>query len=181
MTSGPRTSESVSADGARSPVAASRAEPRSPSAWSERGPLLCLAALGLLISAYLGAVQLRLIAQPWDPIFGHASSDRVLHSFIERYLPVPDAVLGVFGYAADLITGGLGGSDRWREWPGIVLLFGLVIFGLALVSTLLIMMQTFYLHAWCTLCLCSALLSLVIYALGSHEVFATIGHMLRSR
>jgi uncharacterized membrane protein len=154
---------------------------RSPSAWSERVPLLCLAALGLLISAYLGAVQVGAIAQPWDPIFGNASSIRVLHSIPPRYLPIPDAILGVFGYAADLIVGGIGGRERWRYWPGLVLLFGLVIFGLALVSVLLILMQTLYLHTWCTLCLCSALISLAIYALGSHEVLFTIRHLLRLR
>ncbi len=152
---------------------------RSPSAWRERLPILGLAVLGLLISAYLGAVQLGLIAQPWDPIFGSASSDRVLHSVIDRYLPIPDAVLGVFGYGADIITGALGGRDRWRTWPAITLLFGLVIFGLALVSTLLIFMQTFYLHAWCTLCLGSALISLAVYALGIREPLATLRYQLR--
>ena len=150
---------------------------RSPSAWRERLPILGLAALGLFISAYLSLVQIGVLPHAWDPIFGSASSDRVLlHSILA---PLPDAVLGVLGYCADIITGALGGRNRWRTWPSMTLLFGLVIFGLALVSVLLILLQTLYMHTWCTLCLCSALISLVIFGLGVHEPLATLGYQLR--
>lgn len=39
--------------------------------------------------------------------FGNGS-ERVLNSFISKMLPVPDALLGAFGYVLDVVTGVIG-------------------------------------------------------------------------
>ncbi len=134
--------------------------PSSPSRLGARLPVAALAAAGFAIAAYLTACQLGLVAQPWDPLFGPASSERVLHSALARALPVPDAALGMVGYAAELATDLAGGPDRWRTHPWLVLLFGVVAAGLALVGLALIGVQILVVHSGCTLCLASALLSI---------------------
>lgn len=149
----------------------------NPSAWRDRLPVIGLAALGLVVACLLATFQLGLIPAVWDPIFGSASSARVVESPIAHLLPIPDALLGVFGYLADLVLGAAGGQQRWRTHPRLVLLFGLVITSLALVGILLILMQALYLHAWCTLCLASALLSVTIFAWGISEPLASVGYL----
>jgi uncharacterized membrane protein len=121
--------------------------------------MAALASVGLAVAAYLAACQLGL-ARPWDPIFGLASSARVLHSALARALPVPDAVLGTAGSAAEIVTGLAGGRTRWRTHPWLVLSFGAVAAGLALVGIGLIGMQVLFVHSACTLCLASALVSI---------------------
>lgn len=135
--------------------------PLSPSRWTARLPVAALASVGFAIAAYLTACQLGLAA-PWDPIFGPAGSERVLHSALARALPVPDAALGMLGYAAELVADLAGGGRRWRTHPWLVLLFGAVVAGLALVGLALIGVQVFVVHSGCTLCLASALLSIGI-------------------
>lgn len=51
--------------------------------------------------------------------------------------------------------------------------------GMALVSLLLFVMQAFVVHAFCALCLSSAAISLIIYILGLHEVFAAFSVFAR--
>ncbi len=151
----------------------------NPSAWSERLPLLILALLGFGISLYLALFQFGVLANVWDPFFGSASSRAVLHSVVERYLPVPDASLGALGYTADVVTGGLGGRDRWRAMPWIVLLFGATIAALGAVSTLLIIIQGTVVRQWCTLCLCSAAISIIILGIGFGETLAALQQVKR--
>lgn len=149
----------------------------NPSRWRERLPLAALAAVGLGISVYLAAYQLGAVAAPWDPVFGPASSGRVLHSALSRALPVPDAALGAVAYAAEIVTGLAGGTERWRTHPWIVLAFGAVAAALGLVSIALIVMQVAVVRAGCTLCLCSAAISLTVavsVAVGG-EVQAAVG------
>ncbi len=144
----------------------------NPSAWRERVPLLSLAAVGLMISCALTAYQVGLIAMPWDPVFGAASSAQVIHSPISRLLPIPDASLGAFGYAAEFAVGAIGGETRWRTRPGVVLLFGLIAFGLGFVSLLLLIMQGAVVHSWCFLCLVSAGISIFLSSSVPGEVLA---------
>jgi uncharacterized membrane protein len=135
---------------------------RSPSRWSERVPLAIIASVGLGISVYLSAYQLGLIAAPWDPIFGSHSSAKVLHSFLSRALPLPDAAIGAVAYAAEIILDLGGGTDRWRAHPWLVLAFAAVAFGLGLGSIGLVVVQLAILHSACTLCLCSAAASITV-------------------
>jgi Vitamin K epoxide reductase family. len=51
--------------------------------------------------------------------------------------------------------------------PWIVLLFGLAVGRLGLVTVLLVMAQPLLLNAWCTLCLMSAVISIVMIAPGN--------------
>ncbi len=133
---------------------------REPSRWSERVPVAVAAAAGLAISVYLAAYQLGVVAAPWDPLFGAASSARVLHSGLARALPLPDAAIGALAYAAELAADLAGGSERWRTHPWIVLAFGAIAAALALVGVALIVVQAAVVRSGCTLCLCSALLSI---------------------
>jgi NAD(P)-dependent dehydrogenase (short-subunit alcohol dehydrogenase family)/uncharacterized membrane protein len=167
----------------RTPAAADgRAERRSgdPSAWSVRLPTVGLALIGLLISGYLAAFQLGFVAEPWDPFFGSASSSQVLTSGLSRSFPVPDAALGAAAYAADAVLGLLGGSGRWHRRPWLVLAFGVVVAALAVTGILLTIAQATFIGAWCSLCLASAGLSLLIAYRSADEVAAAV-ERLRGR
>ena len=76
----------------------------------------------------------------WEPFFGDGSRT-ILNSSVSRILPIPDAVLGAFGYLLDAMTGIIGGRARWRKMPWIVVTFGLAVGPLGLVSVLLVILQ----------------------------------------
>lgn len=153
----------------------------NPSSWRERLPLIGLAAVGLLAALYTALSQLGVFPTMWDPFFGVASSYAVTHSFISRLLPLPDGLLGVFGYVCDLIFGSLGGEDRWRAKPWAALAFGVVITGLGAVSLTLTILQGTVIDHWCTVCLVSATVSIVIFALGIRESLASLRYLARVR
>ena len=152
----------------------------SPSAWSERWRPLALAAVGLAIAAYLTAFQVRLVGSVWEPFFG-SGSRTILTSSVARALPIPDASLGMAAYLADLVLGFVGGPARWRTMPWIVFLFGAVVGLAGLTSLLLVVAQAAIIHAWCTLCLASAAISLGIVPLAWPEVRAALGHVRQLR
>src|SRR5512140_3248881 len=130
-----------------------------PSRWSERLPVAVAAAAGLAISLYLAAYQLGAVAAPWDPLFGPASSARVLHSALSRALPLPDAAVGAIAYAAELAADLVGGDERWRTHPWIVLAFGAIAAALALAGASLVVLQAAVVRAGCARGRCAALLS----------------------
>jgi uncharacterized membrane protein len=148
---------------------------RNPSAWRERLLLAGIAAAGALISAYLACYQLKLIDSVADPIFGSSSSHAVLFSSFSTSLPVPDALLGTLNYLAEIVLDLIGGDDRWRTRPVVVLLFGALLAVGAVVSIGLILMQAFVVGHFCTLCLISAGMSILLAALGQREVRAAWG------
>jgi uncharacterized membrane protein len=148
----------------------------NPSAWSHRLPVVLLALLGCAISIYLTAYQWHITSSVWDPIFGAASSETVLTSFVSRYLPLPDATLGALAYAVEAVMAAVGNTHRWRTQPWLVMLYGLVLLGLALTSIALALIQLFVLHALCSLCLCSAAISLITAGLGREEVLSSVQH-----
>ncbi len=145
----------------------------NPSAWRERLPLLGLAAVGFCAALYIGLTQIGALPTIWDPFFGSASAHAVTHSAFSRALPVPDGFLGVAGYLGDLFFGGLGGADRWHRAPWIVLAFGVVITCLALVGIGLTLLQATVIGHWCTVCLVSATVSVLIFILGFREPLAS--------
>lgn len=145
----------------------------NPSAWSARWPILVLALGGFCIASYLAAFQLGVMPAVWDPIFGQGSRT-VLHSFLSRLLPVPDAVLGAAGYLAEIVTGAIGGKERWRELPWLVLVYGVILLLAAITAFGLTMIQAFVIQAGCLLCLCSAAISLGIAWLARNEVRASL-------
>ncbi|MFL6514023.1 MAG: vitamin K epoxide reductase family protein [Chthoniobacterales bacterium] len=141
------------------------------SSWKHRAPIIMLAGLGFCIASYLAAYQMHLIRKVWDPVFGHGS-EIVLRSFLSRLLPLPDAALGALGYAAEAIAAVIGGTSRWRTHSWFVCVYGGLVLCLAIVAVALSAIQVFVLHSGCTLCLCSAALSLIIASLASREVVA---------
>lgn len=81
------------------------------------------------------------------PVFGAHSNEAVLTSSITRLPPLPDATLGALAYVVEAIVTIVGGSCRWRTAPWLVIVYGLVLAGLALTSLVLVLMQIFLVHA----------------------------------
>jgi uncharacterized membrane protein len=152
----------------------------NPSSWSERVPLIGVALAGFVVASYLTLYQLGLIDRVWEPFFGGGSAT-VLHSPVSRALPIPDASLGALGYALDAVTGGVGGTDRWRSRPWIVILFGIATGPLGAVSVMLVIFQPLLYHAWCTLCLASAVASVAMIGPAMDEVLASLQYLTRVR
>jgi uncharacterized membrane protein len=149
-----------------------------PSRWSRRLLLVALALAGLGIATYLTLYQTGGIQQVWEPFFGEGSH-KVLHSVISRMLPVPDAALGALAYFVEIVAGVIGGRDRWRTLPWLVIFYGATAMAMGLTGILLVIFQAVWVQAWCTLCLVSAGLSLAIAALAREELLATlrfVGH-----
>ena len=126
---------------------------------------IALALLGVAVAAYLTLVEVRVVEHGWDPLFGDGT-DEVLHSSVSRALPFPDAALGLVAYAAEVVLGLTAAGDRWRRRPALPLCFDLVGLGLGVAAVALVLLQALVVRSWCTLCLCSAALSLSILALS---------------
>jgi uncharacterized membrane protein len=152
----------------------------NPSGWSQRLPIVGLALIGFGIAAYLALYQWRVFAVVWEPLFGNGSRT-ILNSSVSQILPIPDAALGALGYLADAITGIVGRRARWRSMPWIVIIFGLAVGPLGLVSVLLVILQPVMFEAWCTLCLASALVSVLMIGPAADEVLASLQYLKRER
>jgi hypothetical protein len=152
----------------------------NPSAWGQRVPIVGLALFGTAIALYLSAYQLDWIRTVWDPFFG-AGSTTILDSKVSNILPIPDAALGALGYLADALTGLIGGPDRWRRMPWMVILFGLAVGPLGLISVVLVILQPVLFDAFCTLCLASAVVSVAMIGPALDEVLASLQHVKRAK
>ena len=150
----------------------------NPSSWPQRLPIVAVAVVGTVIAGYLAAYQLRIVDDVWEPFFGDGSR-RILDSGISRALPIPDAALGAFGYLADAVAGIIGGKARWRTMPWIVVLFGLAVGPLGVVSIVLVILQPVLFDTFCTLCLVSAVASVVMIGPAFDEVLASLQHLRR--
>lgn len=152
----------------------------NPSSWSQRLPLVFVALIGLGIASYLTAFQIELIANVWEPFFGDGSRI-ILTSSVSNILPIPDAALGAIGYLLDAITGVIGGRERWRTMPWIVVLFGFAVGPLGATSILLVILQPVMFSEWCTLCLASAVISIGMIGPALDEVLASMQYLARVR
>jgi len=150
----------------------------NPSTWPQRLPLVFIALIGFGIAMYLGLYQLKIIDHVWDPFFG-GQTEKILTSPVSKLLPIPDALLGAFGYVIDAVTGIIGGTERWKTKPWIVIVFGIAVGPLGLVSILLVISQPVLFHAWCTLCLCSAVISVVMISPAMDEMLASLQFLQR--
>jgi len=150
----------------------------NPSAWGERLPIVVLALVGLAIASYLSAFQLDFIDGVWEPFFGDGSRE-ILTSGVSTVLPIPDGVLGAFAYLVDAVSGIIGGQDRWRTMPWIVIIFGLAVGPLGAVSIILVILQPVLLDNWCTLCLASAVISLIMIGPALDEMLASLQYLKR--
>lgn len=148
----------------------------NPTAWPKRLGIAALALAGLLVSGYLTLYQVGVLGSVWDPFFP-AGVDEVL----DLTHPVPDAAFGVAAYAAELVLSFVGGADRWRSRPWTVLAFGVVIAAGAVTSVALMAIQPLVAGAWCTPCLASAVISLVIFGWGADEPLAALQQLARVR
>jgi len=153
----------------------------NPSSWNERLPIIGLALVGFLIATYLTLYQYQVFPVVWEPFFGSGSAV-VLSSPLSRVLPagITDGALGAFAYLVDVVAGAIGGQDRWRTMPWIVIIFGIAVGPLGAVSILLVIAQPVLLGAWCTLCLASAVISLAMIGPAMDEVLASLQHLKRS-
>ncbi|RIK75843.1 MAG: vitamin K epoxide reductase [Planctomycetota bacterium] len=151
----------------------------NPSDWSQRLPIIALAALGAAIAGYLSLFQLQWLADVWEPFFGDGSR-RILTSWVSQLThPVPDAALGAFTYLLDAVTGAIGGRRRWKTMPWMVILFGLAVGPLGVVSVVLVILQPVLFDAWCTLCLASGVISVLMIGPAMDEVLAGLQHVRR--
>ena len=145
----------------------------NPSSWPQRFPIVGLAVIGFAVAVYLSLFQMKIIADVWEPFFGKGSRT-ILTSSISYVLPVPDAALGAAGYLLDAVTGIIGGRSRWRTMPWIVIIFGVAVGPLGAVSILLVIFQPVLFNSWCTLCLASALISVLMIGPAMDEVLASL-------
>jgi uncharacterized membrane protein len=139
-----------------------------------RQAALGLAAVGFAVSVYLAAYQVDLLDAVWDPLFGPASSQRVLGSALSRALPVPDALLGAVGYAGEVALGMAlrrgGTRQALLAYAGLAGLMAATSVGLVAVQALLV-------RHLCLLCLVSAGVSWAVAALVVPEGLAALrGH-----
>ena len=147
------------------------------SAWSQRIPICVAASIACVIAAYMGLYQWGLIDSVWDPVFGD-QSEKVLRSetslAMERWVLIPDAILGAIAYLGDAIYGLAGSTRRWQLRPWMTILFGLDVIPLGAVSAILVFMQGAVVGYWCFLCIVTALISALLVYYAYDEVWACI-------
>jgi uncharacterized membrane protein len=150
----------------------------NPSSWPQRIPLVIIGFIGFCIAMYLAFYQLHVIENVWDPFFSEGT-EKVLTSKISQKFPIPDALLGAFGYLLDVVTGVIGGIHRWKTKPWVVIIFGIAVGPLGLVSILLVISQPVIVGYWCTLCLCSAIISVLMISPAMDELLASLQYLQR--
>lgn len=153
--------------------------PAGPSAWRRRLPVVLLSLAGFAIAMTLTLFQADVLDSVWEPFFGDGSR-QVLTSSVAQAIPIPDASLGAAAYLIEAVLELLGGPRRWHDHPWLVVLPGLVAAGLAVAAIGLIAAQIFIVKAFCTLCLGSAAVSLLVAALVAPEASAAV-RRLRTR
>lgn len=153
---------------------------RNPSDWSQRIPIVVVALVGAAIATYLSLYQLDIIGSVWEPFFGDGSRT-VLDSKISHILPIPDAALGALGYLLDAVTGAIGGRDRWKTMPWMVLIFGIAVGPLGAISIMLVVFQPVLYDSFCTLCLASAVISVAMIGPAMDEMLASMQFLKRVR
>ena len=152
----------------------------NPSTWPQRAPIIGLALLSFFMARYMAAFQLEHIPSAWDPIFGKGT-EIVLTSEVSRAFPISDAGLGAYTYMIEILSGLMGDVRRWRTMPWMVALFGFAVVPLGITSVVLIMLQPVAVGAWCTLCLASALLMLIMVTLSLDEILASVQFLIIGR
>ena len=161
----------------------------NPSAWSQRVPICLLAFLGFLVALVLGLYQWKLIGWIWDPFFsgtaGLNGSETVVTSpaskTMETWFHVPDGAFGAVAYLGDVLFGLAGSTRRWQYRPWMVIIFGIDVIPLGIVGVILVGVQGFVVGSWCTLCLMSAAISLLLVWLAYDEVWASLIFLNRVR
>lgn len=157
----------------------------TPSTWLQRTPIGVLALVGFFIARALGAYQLGHIDTVWEPFFaGNAAMNRVMNgtetiitSSVSKAWPIPDGALGAIVYTLELVMTWMGGKDRWRTMPWMVLALAILILPLGVVSIYFIIIQPIVIGTWCTLCLIAALAMALMIPFSLNE-FVAMGQFL---
>lgn len=152
----------------------------NPSTWEQRTPIIMLAFIGFLMARYLSAFQLGHIQSAWDPFFGDGT-EKILTSDISKWFPVSDAGLGAWSYLLDAIFGAVGGTRRWRTMPWVVVIFGFMVIPPGVTSITLVILQPLGVGAWCSICLATAVVMLLMVPPAIDEVVATVQVMLEAK
>jgi len=152
----------------------------NPSTAGQRLPIMFLAFLGFILSRYLAAYQLGHIETIWEPFFGNGTST-VLTSSVSKAFPISDAGLGALTYLLDMIAAAIGDKQRWKTMPWAVILFGFMIIPAGVTSIVLIMLQPISVGAWCTICLATAFVMLVMVPPAVDEVIASVQFLGRMK
>lgn len=150
----------------------------NPSSWAQRIPVIVLGIVGMCIGLYLAAFQLGLTHHVWDPVFG-SGSERILTSRVSSLFPTSDALLGAIGYLFDWLFGAIGGTQRYRTMPWIVILFGIGIVPFGGISIGLGIAMRSIAGSWCFLCLASTLISFVMIPLSWDEIWLSLNEIRR--
>lgn len=152
----------------------------NPATWDQRVPIVALAVVGFSIAMYLALFQWRVFGTVWEPFFGGQSRKILLETWVSNLLPIPDAFLGALGYLADAVAGVIGGRGRWKTMPWIVVVFGFFVGPFGVVSIMLVVFQPVLLNAWCTLCLASAVVSVLMIGPAMDELLASLQYLRRA-
>jgi hypothetical protein len=153
----------------------------NPSTWWRRLPTLVLALIGCGVASYLALFQLGVFSTVWEPFFRDGSRGILLGSSIAHLLPIPDAAVGAAGYATEAVLDLIGGDARWRTRPCAAIAFTLLACCFWTGSILLSIFQPVLFGAWCTLCLASASISILILGPAIDELLASLQHLKRQR
>jgi len=151
----------------------------NPSTWHQRAPMIGLAFVGWLLSRYLAAYQLGYINHVWEPFFGEGTV-RVLTSKVSKMWPISDAGLGAAAYTFEMLMAWMGGKTRWRTMPWMVTFFFILVVPLGITSIVLVILQPLVVGYWCTICLLTAVVMLVMIPFTVDEVVA-MGQFMAGR
>lgn len=148
----------------------------SPSAWSQRLPIIALAFFSFFLARHMMAFQMGHIDYVWDPFFGDGTR-KIITSDISRAWPVADAGLGAITYLLEALSGLMGDRKRWRTMPWMVGMLGVLVVPLGAVSIYFIMIQPILIGTWCTLCLVSAAAMVAMLPYTFDEVLASFQYL----
>ncbi len=153
----------------------------NPASWLQRVPVGALALFGFLVARYMAAYQLGHIDAVWEPFFAGTSglngTETIITSPMSKAWPVADAGLGAMVYALELVMTFMGGKDRWRTMPWMVLALAFLILPLGIVSIYFVIVQPIVIGTWCTLCLLTALAMALMIPFSLDE-FVAMGQFL---
>ncbi len=156
----------------------------NPASWSQRIPIVILAFVGGIMAFYLTLFQWNVVRTIWEPFFAgppgyENGSARILKSPTSEIFPWPltDGFLGFLGYVFDAIFGLIGGVKRWRTMPWVVIIFGLLVGPLGAVSIGLVITQPLAYDTFCTLCVGTAIVSVLMIGPAMDEMLASLQYM----
>lgn len=148
----------------------------TPASWTQRMPIAVFAIIGFFIARHMAAYQLGYIDHAWDPFFG-PGTETIITSDASKAWPVADAGLGAVVYMLELLMTFMGGKQRWRTMPWMVLALAILVLPLGIVSVVFVIIQPIVIGTWCTLCLVAALAMLLMIPYSLDE-FVAMGQFL---